>query len=179
MFWVEMFIASYNKSAGSRGATIVGAVLVSCILLAGIFAKNNPGTSSDIFAAKEKYPAKAFVIKRQGRLKSKTTYVGIAAGSGLNVVVNFDTSKQKLKIKIKDRHDKPLSRVVVEARASKVGRKQYIERFAMKETSAGEYRSETMSLKKGGWILIVTAYDLFDRRDNKLLFHTEQPIFLK
>jgi len=78
-----------------------------------------------------------------------------------------------------DLDGKPMSRVTVDAQARKAGNRQQLKRIAIKEYKAGEYRSEPMGLEKGNWIVAVSAYDLFDRGDNKLLFHTEQPIFFK
>lgn len=174
-----MAFAIRTKSEGLLGAAIVSSVLMVCIAAAVMFSKSSPGTSLSSSMATEKYPATAFVVKRQGRLKSKTSYVGIAAGAGISVDMEFDKSEQKLSLKIKDRLGEPLSRVTIDAQARKVGKTPNSKRIAMKEYSDGEYRSDPMSLGKGGWILMVSAYDLFDRNDNKLLFHTEQPVFFK
>ena len=97
----------------------------------------------------------------------------------MSVDVKFDSSAQKLMMKIKDRAGKPMPRITFDARASKAGKLLSPRRFAIKEYTDGEYRSEAMNLEKGGWVLSVTAYDLFGRGDNKLLFHTEKPVFLK
>ncbi len=174
-----MGVAAAKRSEGLIGAAIVGGVLFVCIIAVVFLAANNPELLNSITSAKEKYPAKAFVIKRQGSFKSQTTYTGLAAGSGLSVDLAFDKSAQKLSLKIKGRDGKPMSRVIVDARARKTGNQQNPKRIAVKEHVAGEYRSEPMGLEKGSWILAVTAYDLFDRGNNKLLFHTEKPVFFK
>ena len=157
------------------GVTIVAGVIIVCIVAAVIFARSSLNTRSN----QEKYPAEAFVIKRQGSLKSKTTYTGIAAGNGMKVDMKFDQADQKLMLKILDSKGKPMPRVTLDARASKPGQGQIPKRFIMKEYDQGEYRSDPMDLKKGNWVLMLSAYDLYNRNDNKLLFHTEQPIFLK
>jgi len=174
-----MALPAFNKSEASFGAAIVGAALMIFVFAAMIFATNNSRPALSSLFAEAKYPATAFVVKRQGRLKSKTTYVGIAAGNGMSVDMSFDKAKQKLKLKILDRKGRPLSRVSVEARASKVGQRQNPKRIVMQEIKAGEYRSDEIGLERGGWILTVSAYDLYNRSDAKLLFHTEKPVFFK
>jgi len=174
-----MALSAFKKSEASFGTAIIGGALMVFVFAAVIFAANNPNAAFNSLSAQAKYPATAFVVKRQGRPKSKTTYVGIAAGNGMSVDMSFDKARQKLKLKILDRKGRPLPRVSVDARASKVGQRQNSKRIAMREIKAGEYRSDTMALDKGGWILTVSAYDLYNRSDTKLLFHTEKPVFFK
>jgi len=175
----DMAVTAIKKSEGLWGATLVGGVLILSVITIAIFSAFNIRISPTGFAPKDKYPARAFVIKRQGPLKSKTTYAGVAGGTGMRVDVKFNNSDQKLMVKIQDRTGKPMERVTVEARANKAGRSQKAKSFAMKEYENGEYRSDAIGLDKGGWILSVTAYDLYNRGDNKLLFHAEKPVFMK
>jgi len=161
------------------GFVIVSAVLAFCVAGVVLFSAYNPNITINYVASETKYPAKAFVLTRQGPLKSKTQYTGIAAGNGMSVDVKFNQADQQLMLKIKDRTGKPMPRVTVDARASRVGQTQTQRNVAMKEYSGGEYRSDPMGLEKGGWVLSVTAYDLLSRGENKLLFYTEKPVFLK
>ncbi len=168
-----------KKSEGLTGVAIVASVVITSIAAVVIFAAKNLQTPPTGFSGNEKYAVEAFIMKRQGREKSKTQYRSLAAGTGMSVDVKFDKSDQKLRLKIRDRTGKPMPRVVIDAQASKVGQRQVPRRFAMKEYKTGEYRSDSMDLEKGGWVLAVSAYDLFNRGDNKLLFYTEKPLFLE
>ncbi len=174
-----MSITTLKKSEGLLGFAIVSSVLAICVVGVMFFSAYNPDIIINYVASETKYPAKAFVLRRQGPLKSKTKYTGIATGNGMSVDVKFDQADQQLMLKIKDRTGKPMPRVTVDARASRVGQAQTQRNVAMKEYSGGEYRSDPMGLEKGGWVLTVTAYDLLRRGENKLLFHTEKPVFLK
>jgi len=171
--------AKFKFSEGTLGATIVGTVMITGMVAAVIFASNNSGSLQGGFASGDRYPAKAFVIKRLGSTKANTISEDINTTSGLSVDVNFDEVRQKLKLKITDPSGKPMKRVSVDARARKVGQKHPPKRFALKEYPQGEYRSDAMGLEKGGWVLSVSAYDLYARGENKLLFHTERPLFVK
>jgi len=166
-------------SEGSFGATIVGVVMITGMVAAVVFASNNNGSLQGGFAGGEKYPAKAFVIKRQGALKANPVSADINATNGLSVDVNFDEARQNLSLKITDPSGNPMKRMSVNAHARKVGQQHPPKRFALKEYPKGEYRSDAMGLEKGGWVLSVSAYDLYARGENKLLFHTERPLFVK
>jgi len=174
-----MKLKALRKSEGLVGIAIVASVVIVSITAVAIFATKSFQTPPTGFSGNEKYAVEAFIIKRQGREKSKTKYTSLAAGAGMSVDVNFDKSDQKLKLKIRDRTGKPMPRVTIDAQASKVGQRQVPRRIAMKEYKNGEYRSDAMELEKGGWVLAVSAYDLFNRGENKLLFYTEKPLFLK
>jgi len=171
--------AKFKFPEGTLGATLVGVVMITGMVAAVIFASNNSGSLRGGFASGGKYPAKAFVVKRQGSLKTNTVSEDIKTASGLSVDVNFDEARQKLNLKITEPSGKPMMRVSVNARARKVGQQQTSKRFALKEYPKGEYRSDAMGLEKGGWVLSVSAYDLYARGENKLLFHTERPLFVK
>ena len=171
--------AKIKFSEGTLGATIVGTMMITGMVAAVIFANNNAGSSRGGFASGNKYPAKAFIVKRLGSLKANTVSEDINSTSGLSVDVNYDEARQKLKLKITDPSGKPMKRVSVKAHARKVGQKYPPRRFAFKEYPKGEYRSDAMGLEKGGWVLSVSAYDLYARGENKLLFHTERPLFIK
>jgi nitrogen fixation protein FixH len=175
----DMKFKVLRKSEGLAGVAIVGGVVIVSIAAVVIFATKNFQTPPSGFSGNEKYAVEAFMIKRQGRKKSKTKYTALGAGAGLSVDVKFNKSDQKLMLNIRDRTGKPMPRVTIDAQASKVGQRQIPRRFAMKEYKTGEYRSNSMDLEKGGWILAVSAYDLFNRGNNKLLFYTEKPLFLK
>jgi len=171
--------AKFKFSEGTLGATIVGIVMITGMVAAVIFASNNAGSARGGFASGNKYPAKAFVVKRLGSLKANTVSENINSTSGLSVDVNYDEARQKLKLKITDPSGKPMKRVSVNAHARKVGQQQQPRRFDFKEYAKGEYRSDALGLEKGGWVLSVSAYDLYARGENKLLFHTERPLFVK
>ncbi len=171
--------AKFKFSEETLGATIVGVAMITGMVAAIIFASNNVGSVRGGFASGNKYPAKAFVVKRLGSLKANTISEDINTAGGLSVDVNFDEVRQKLKLKITDPSGKPMKRVSVKARARKVDQQHPPKSFALKEYPKGEYRSDSLGLDKGGWVLSVSAYDLFARGENKLLFHTERPLFVK
>lgn len=171
--------AKFKLSEGSLGATIVGTVLISGMVAAVVFATSNSVSTQGSFGGGDKYPVRAFVVKRMGSFEANTVNEDITTISGLSVDVNFDEVRQKLKLKIKNPAGQPMKRVSVKARARKVGQQQSPQRLTMKEYPGGEYRSEPMNLDKGGWVLTVSAYDLYRRGENKLLFYTERPLFLR
>lgn len=168
-----------NRTEDFRGVFILVSALIVCLVGAFIFSQNNTSRSLGKMTSKEKYPARAFVLKRQGSERTKTRYRGVAAAAGLEVNVDFDKSEQNLKLKIKDRNGKALPYVALDVRASRAGRARKQKRFNMKTTNRGEYQSGPMGLSKGGWVLMVTAYDQFKYEGEKLLFHTEKSIFLE
>lgn len=168
-----------NRSEDFRGVFILVSALIVCLVGAFIFNQNNSTRSFGKTTSREKYPARAFVIKRQGLERTKTRYIGVAAASGLKVNVDFDKSEQNLKLKIKDRNGEALPYVALDVRASRAGRAKKQKRFNMKTTNSGEYQSGPMGLSKGGWVLMVTAYDQFKYEGEKLLFHAEKTVFLK
>lgn len=176
---MAMGFAALKRTEGLLGAVIVGGVLTAGLVAAVMFTTNSTATTSHAVPPKKKYAVEDFIIKRQGRLKSKTTYTGLAAASGLEVEVNFDESDQKLLLNIKDRKGEPMSRVTIDARVTKVRGAKSPRRIAIRDNGEGNYSSGAMGLGKGAWVLSVTAYDLYNRGDHKLMFHTEQPIFLK
>lgn len=174
-----MSFATWKNSEGATGATIIGFALAACVVAAVAFSVKNARNPKNILATQEKYPAKAFVAKRNGKPESSNNFTGIRAANGMSVDMKLDKAEQKLSFKISDQQGKPVSRVVMDARARKVGNQQKIKKLGMKETEPGAYSTDPMGLEKGGWVLMVSAYDLFSRGENKLLFHTEQPVFFK
>ncbi len=170
--------AKLKLSEGSLGATIVATVLISGMVAAVVFATSTISVQGS-FGGGDKYPVRAFVVKRMGSLEANTVNEDITTTSGLSIDVNFDEVRQKLKLKIKNPAGQPMKRVSVKARARKIGQQQISQRLPMKEYPGGEYRSDPMNLDKGGWVLTVSAYDLYRRGENKLLFYTERPLFLR
>ena len=172
-----------NKSDDSKRVIVLVSVLI--VVMVGGFTFSQSGAK--LMTSKEKYPARAFVARRkgpavvgkQGAEKTKTRYLGVGSASGLKVDVDFDKSEQTLKLKIKGRNGETLRHVSLDVRVSRVGQTKKQTRFNMKITKKGEYRSGPMRLAKGGWVLMVTAYDRAKYGGEKLLFHTEKPIFVK
>jgi len=167
--------------------SVMGLVSLCCVLLAGIFAAvfisaNNITVSFETFSSSEKYPAQAFVAKRTGRLKPKikTEFpsTDITTASGFSAQISFDTTEQKVRFSLRDQNDKPVSRVTVVGAVSRVGQKRIARQFKILEYNEGQFSSPSLKLDDGGWILMVSAYDLYTRERNKLLFHTERAIFL-
>ena len=176
-----MTVSAGNKKRpkGSWGIIIIGCLLTPGIIIALFLAENKFKVSFDMFTPKGKYLAQAFVNIRQGRLKSSFQRTKtITTSDGISANLAFDKSNQKVQLLIWDKNDKPYSRATIISRVSKVGQKNTMRHFKMTEHSNGDFRSESLKLAAGGWVLMVSAYDLFNRGNSKFMFHTERPIFL-
>ena len=176
-----------KNSLKTAGFTILGSVIVIVGFVVVFLVTNNIDISLNTQSANDKYPAKAFVKKRSGKTRSEpqvgrslksATSVGITTNEGLTANIEFDKSKQQINLSIRDHNDKPMGRLQVVAHISKIGSKSSPRPVRMIETSAGKFGSESLDLRDGGWILMVSAYNFFNPGYNTLLFHSEQPIFL-
>jgi len=185
MFYRGRSMTAVAKRKSQR--SVMGLIFLCCVLVVGIFgaffiSTNNIKVSFDTFSSQEKYPAQAFVAKRTGRLKTKVKTefpsTGLTTASGLSAQISFDTTEQKVKFSLRDQNDKPVSRVTVIGVVSRVGQKKITQQFKILKYDESEFRSPSLNLADGGWILMVSAYDLYTRDKNKLLFHTERAIFL-
>lgn len=175
--------AENNRKSKSK----LGLIALCCFGLAGIFvaifiSTNNINISFDTFTSKDKYRAEAFVKKRKriftAKIEDLAEIKGIITGGGLSAEIGFDAANQKVKLSVRDENDKPVTRITVIGTVSRVGQASITKQFKLQEYSAGNFRSASLNLANGGWILMVSAYDLYTRNKQKLLFHSERPIFL-
>ena len=166
---------------------MLGLISLGCVMIIGIFAAvfvstNNITVSFDAIFSKEKYPATAFVKKRKGLLKAtlkgRLPTSDLPNGSYLRAKISFDTSNKKVRLSLHDKNNKPVSRIMVIGTVSRVGQAHNTREFKMSEYSEGDFSSGPLDLAEGGWILMVSGYNLYSNNREKLLFHTERAIFL-
>lgn len=177
-----------KSSLKSSAFTILGSLVLVVGFVVVFLITNNIDISLGTKSASEKYPAEAFVKKRTGKKvssaqsrgtsKASVTSIGITTNEGLTANVGFDKSDQKVTLSVLDHNDKPMGRLQIVAHISKIGSKSGLQPVRMIEHSVGNFGSESLDLKEGGWILMVSAYNYFNSGYNTLLFHSEQPIFL-
>lgn len=158
------------------------------LLMVGGFAivfisTNNIKVSFDTFTSKEKYPAQAFVKKRTGLLsasiKGMLPSANITTGTDLSAKLEFDADTQKVNVSVHDQNNNPASRIMVIGSLSRVGETRIAKQFNLKDYGNGNFRSDSLDLTAGGWVLMVSAYNPHTLNREKLLFHTERAIFLK
>ncbi len=168
-----------TKSKGSWGIITLGCLLVIGTFIGIFLTSNNVKLSFVNTATQEKYPAEAFVKKRKSATgssrKGTKSSVGITTNDGFNADVVFDSKNQKVRLVVRDRFDKPVPRVQVIGTISKAGGKGR-RQFKLNERKKGDFRSQPLNLSNGNWVLTVSAYDYDNRRESKLMFHTERPI---
>ena len=179
-------IARNNKKKQNNMMGLLG---LCCILLIGsfiavFFFTNNKVSFDALFSdtSSAKYPAAAFVNKRKGlrTTSAKRTLPDSTTTTGydLSAEIAFDPVSKRARLSLRDKNNKPLSRITVFGTVSYVGNKQIRHQFRMNEYTRGEFRSKSLDLADGGWILMVSAYTTHTNNPDKMLFHTERVIFL-
>lgn len=146
------------------------------------FSTSNINVSFDALTKTEQYPAEAFVKTRAGRITAKVgglhPTTGMISGAGLTAKIAFDAAGKKVNVSLRDRKNRPVSRITVIGTISRVGQRHITKQFKMRETNSGDFTSPPLDLSDGGWVLMVSAYNLRTLDHDKLLFHTERAIFL-
>jgi len=167
--------------------SMVGIIALCGVMLTGVFiavflSTKNVKMSFDAFSSNQKYRAEAFVKKRKGLITANVEGVipstGVLSGATLSTSIDFDTSEKKVKLLVRDQNDRPVSRILVTGTIVQVGKTGKIRQFKMQEYGSGDYRSASLELSDGGWVLTVSAYDPYTLEKEKLLFYTERAIFL-
>lgn len=167
--------------------SMLGLIALGCVVITGIFtavfiSTNNITVSFDAIFSKNKYPAKAFVNKRKGlltaSLRGQMPTSDLPNGTDISAKVSFDTSEKKVRLSLRDKNNKPVSRIMVIGTVSQVGQARNTREFKMSEYSKGDFRSGPLDLAEGGWVLMVSGYNLYTNNREKLMFHTERAIFL-
>ncbi len=167
--------------------SMLGILTLCSLFLIGVFiavflSTNNVKISFDAIFNGDKYPAQAFVNKRKGLLTANVegsiSGTGMTTGANLSAKIDYDTTDKKVKVTVRDENNRPASRITVIGTVVRVGQKRITQQFKMREYGAGDFRSIPLDLAEGGWILTVTAYDLYSNNKDKLLFYTERAIFL-
>ena len=168
------------------GLFSLGGALLICSFIAVFLLTNNINVSFDALfndASSTKYPAEAFANKRKGLLTAtisgNLSSPNIEYGHNLVTDVVYSISSQKVKLSVRDKKNRPVSRITVIGTVSRVGGRKIVKQFKMKESSKGVFSSVPLDLADGGWIIMVSAYNMYTNKRDKLLFHTERSIFLK
>ena len=154
---------------------IIGGISTICVF-AAIFVASKPSGPSTQTA--NKYAA----IGRLAKNLRPSTRNNISHNNGMSAAAGFNRRSQKFKITIKDRDNQPVSKLKVVGKVVATGHNHnshFRPNFSMTEKIRGEYSSQPLKLSNGNWILLATAYDLYGRSDNKLLFHIEKPIYVR
>lgn len=123
----------------------------------------------------------AAIAKKKKKKKKKLpghSMVEVTTNEGVSANVDFDRNRQRLNLEIVDRHARPIPQLKVVARISRVGERHSYRSIRLRENSAGRFDSSSLNLPDGGWVLSISAYNLFNQNFNRLVFHTEQSIFL-
>lgn len=177
-----------KSSLKSIGFTVFGSILVVSVFIGVFIYTNNISISVDDMFSNDKYKAEAFVQKRSTKPKpsfmaskfsgSSRTSVDIATNDGASANVEYDRADKQVKLMVLDRNDKPFPRLHVVAHISKAGRGQSPRSVRMIEHKVGQFKSDALNLADGGWILMVSAYNYFNREYGKLMFYSEQSIYL-
>ena len=159
------------------------AILLTGIFVAVFFSTNNIKVSFDAFSGSDQYRIDALTSKRQGvitaRIKGLTQNANLSAQSGLKADIAFDTSSKKVNVAVRDKNDRPVSRITVIGNVTRVGKKHISRQFKMRNYGNGTFSSIPLDLADGGWVLTVSAYDLYSNNRDKLLFYTERAIYLE
>lgn len=171
-----------KKQKSMAGLIALCGVVLIGIFIAVFLSTKNINMSFDAFSSNEKYSAAAFVKKRKGlitaNVEGATPNARSLNGATLSTKIDFDTSDKKVKLQVRDQNGKPVSRILVTGTIMPVGKTGKIRQFRMQEYGTGDYRSNSIELNSGGWVLTVSAYDPYTLKTEKLLFYTERAIFL-
>ena len=121
---------------------------------------------------------KAKKKKKKKKKKPGHTMVELTTNEGVSANLDFDRRRQRLNLVILDRHARPIPQLKVIARISKVGTRHQYRSIRLRENSTGNFNSVALNLPEGGWVLSISAYNLFNENFNRLIFHSEQSIYL-